>query len=208
MFRRRHDDGGWAGYGYAWREDGSDADYVERTREATVAGASWVYPASRECAGCHTEVAGGSLGWTSGQLAVGDQLEQLQDDGLVAGVPEAAPLPRVDDDAPVEARARAYLEVNCSMCHRPDGPDGRASMDLRFATPLADAELCDATPHGGDLDIEGAVIVSPGDPARSVLSLRLRSTGFAHMPPLGIATVDAAGADLVDAWIEELDACP
>jgi uncharacterized repeat protein (TIGR03806 family) len=204
----RHVDGGWAGYGYAWREDGSDADFVETTREATVAGAPWVFPATRECAGCHTEVAGGSLGWTSAQLAVGDQLQVLADAGAVGEVPAADPLPIASEGATVEAQARAYLDVNCAMCHRPDGPDGRASMDLRYATALPEAELCDAPPRGGDLDIDGAVLLAPGEPTRSVLSARLRSTGFAHMPPIGIRTVDAEGADLVDAWIAGMSGCP
>jgi len=204
----RHDDGGWAGYGYAWRPDGSDAELVEQSFEDVREGAPWVFPSSRDCDACHTAISGFSLGITSSQLAVDDQLARLALEGLLPSAPNAVPLPTLDGDAPVEARARAYLDVNCAMCHQPDGPAGRAQMDLRAATPLDEAGLCNEAPRGGDLDIEDAVIVAPGNPARSVLSARLRATGSAHMPPVAITSVDEVGAAVVDAWIESLGACP
>jgi uncharacterized repeat protein (TIGR03806 family) len=204
----RHDDGEWAGYGYAWREDGSDAEYVETHLEEQREGAPWVFPSTRECDGCHTDEAGFSLGLTTGQLARGDQLARLIAVGLLDEAPTGSPLPTLDGDVSASDRARAYLDVNCSMCHRPEGPDGRSQMDLRFATQLAEAGVCDETPRAGDLGIADARLVAPGDPGRSVLSARLHAVGNAHMPPLGIASVDTEGAAIVDAWITELAACP
>jgi glucose/arabinose dehydrogenase len=204
----RHDDGEWAGYGYAWRLDGSDADYVETSFEELREGSPWYFPATRDCDACHTSKAGRSLGLTTGQLAVGDQLARFADAGLIDAVPSGAPLPALGGTAPAAERARAYLDVNCSMCHQPYGPAGRAKLDLRYATPFADAGLCGEVPNGGDLDIEGALIVAPGDPEASILSLRLRALGDAHMPPIGITSVDEAGAAVVDEWIRSLAACP
>jgi hypothetical protein len=60
----------------------------------------------------------------------------------------------------------------------------------------------------GELDLDGALVITPGDPARSVLSQRLRATGDARMPPLGSVRIDEQGAALVDAWIESLATCP
>ncbi len=204
----RHQDGEWAGYGYAWRFDGSDADYVERGVEDVRQGEPWYFPSTHECNACHTSVAGRSLGITTGQLAVDDQLARFVDEGILERAPPGAALPAPGGAAPIADRARAYLDVNCSMCHQPQGQAGRAQLDLRYVTPFADTGLCGVEPRGGDLEIEDAVIIAPGDPARSVLSVRLHAVGDAHMPPIGITSVDEAGAAVVDEWIRSLDACP
>lgn len=81
-------------------------------------------------------------------------------------------------------------------------------MDLRFATPLAETAVCDAQPRAGDLDLPDARLIRPGDPASSVLSARMRSTGSTRMPALASAVIDTEGAALIDAWISSLAACP
>lgn len=204
----RHDDGEWAGYGYAWRLDGSDADYVEQGFEELREGSPWFFPATHDCEACHTSIAGRSLGLTTRQMAVGDQLARLVDADVLASVPPGAALPAVEGPAPLDERARAYLDVNCSMCHQPQGPAGRAQLDLRLSTDFAATGLCGAEPRAGDLDLEGALLLAPGDPARSIVSRRLHATGDAHMPPVGITSVDEAGAAVVDQWIRSLASCP
>ena len=68
--------------------------------------------------------------------------------------------------------------------------------------------VCDAPPRAGDLDIEGAALLIPGDPERSLLSVRIRSLGDARMPSVGSARVDVEGAALVDEWIAAATDCP
>jgi hypothetical protein len=82
-------------------------------------------------------------------------------------------------------------------------------MDLLYATPLSETGLCDR-PRAGDLELDDARIVAPGDPARSVLATRMHSLGDSRMPALASAVVDAEGAALIDAWIASLssDTCP
>lgn len=200
-----HDDGAWAGYSYAWRSDGSDADLVVDARTIETPSGPWVLPAIEDCTWCHSEAAGGSLGLETAQLARDDQLAHFAELGLLADVPSGEALP--GDDAPLEDRARAWLHVNCSPCHRPDGPAGRAELDLRRSTALADTGLCDA-PRAGVLDLVDPAIVVAGAPDRSVLLARVRSLGSVRMPPLASLAVDEAGATLLESWIAQRSSCP
>ncbi len=213
----RHDDGGWAGYTYAWDEDGREARLLDEGESRALAGQTWRFPSRGECDFCHSAAAGHTLGLESAQLAreiTGpegqpvDQLAALAERGLLEAPPSATPLPSIDGPAPLEERARAYLHVNCSQCHRPEGPGGRARLDLRFSTPLAEMELCDAPPRAGDLGVADARLLAPGDPARSLLSARVRTLGSTRMPPVASSRVDEQGAELLDAWITALDVCP
>ena len=205
----RHDDGAWAGYSYAWRSDGSDAELVVDARTVDTAGGPWVIPAIEDCTWCHSDAAGGSLGLETAQLARTidgvDQLAHLDMLGLFADTPDGAALP--GDDAPLEDRARAWLHVNCSQCHRPDGPAGRAQLDLRVSTALADTKLCDG-PRAGELGLSDPALVVPGAPDRSVLLARVRSLGSVRMPPLASLVVDDEGAALLEAWITAGPTCP
>jgi uncharacterized repeat protein (TIGR03806 family) len=218
----RHEDGDWAGYTYEWREDQTDAELLPSGKTKTVGGQAWQFPSRSQCVQCHTAAAGRSLGPEVGQLNKemvypstnrrANQLRTLDHVGLF-GAPLGAPVEALDaypdpfgGDA-VERRARAYLHSNCAGCHRPDGP-GRGSMDLRYATTLADMEVCGVDPGMGDLGVQGAKLVSPGEPGKSLVPLRMRAMGVHRMPPLSSALVDDEGAKLVEAWIEGLNSCP
>ncbi len=205
----RHESG-WRGYGYAWDDDGDDATLVEDERVEERAGLPWIQPGLRGCPACHAS--GDPLGTTGAQLARtlddgSDQLDRLVALGVLDRRPDVAPLPTVDAGASLDELARTYLDVNCSQCHREDGTGGRASLDLRRQLPLVDTGLCEA-PRAGELGLEDARIVAPGDPARSVLSSRLHATADGRMPPLATAIVDEGSAVTIDAWIESLASCP
>ncbi|MFP6589697.1 MAG: T9SS type A sorting domain-containing protein, partial [Candidatus Latescibacterota bacterium] len=122
------------------------------------------------------------------------------------GVPEVAASARLPppDDRGVSRtrRARAYLDVNCAHCHRP-GHFTRAVLDLRYDTNLADTGLLQPPALGG-FDVPRARLLTPGDPAGSILYHRILDTGTRRMPPLASALVDTQAAALVAGWIEEL----
>lgn len=213
----RHDDGAWAGYSYAWDADAREATLLGAGETRTIDGAPWIFPERSDCLYCHSEAAGFSLGLETSQLLrtiAGpsgqplDQLDALVERGVLGSRPTGEALPAITSDAPLAERARAYLHVNCSTCHRPDGPAGRARMDLRVDTPLAETAICDAAPRAGDLGLPGARLVRPGAPASSVLSARLHSTGSTRMPALASAAIDSEGVALIDAWITSLGPCP
>jgi uncharacterized repeat protein (TIGR03806 family) len=214
----KYREGQWAGYTYAWTADGRDAQLVpEEGLVAPEAGvAAWSYPSRDNCLGCHNqdralglELAQLDFEWTPEMGVHGpDSLVTLQAAGLLpTQVPAVRRLPHVDGKAPLEQRARAYLHANCSMCHSPDGPTP-VNLDLRFGTPLAQTHLCGVSPTEGDLGVAGTDRLTPGNPGRSVLSLRLHAQGQDHMPPIGPQLVDAKGVALIDTWISSLAACP
>ena len=111
-----------------------------------------------------------------------------------------------DDSAPLDDRARAYLHTNCAQCHRPGGPTP-VSIDLRYTTALANTGTCDAVPETVDLDLPDPRIVDPGDPANSVLLLRMDRRDRQGMPPLASAQVDTEGVALISSWINNLAGC-
>ncbi|MCU0236512.1 MAG: PQQ-dependent sugar dehydrogenase [Acidobacteria bacterium] len=218
----RHDDGEWAGYSYEWNEAESDAALLASGKVRRVQGRDWTYPSRAQCLQCHTAAAGRALGTEIVQLnrsfayaASGRSANQLltyEHIGLLAAPlpapPELLPaLPRsADGNSGLNARAKSYLHVNCSYCHRPGGT-GRGEMDLRFDTALPAMNICDAAPLLGDLGIAGARLAAPGAPERSIILQRLKRQDVFRMPPIGNNLADAAGILLLETWLQNLAGC-
>jgi uncharacterized repeat protein (TIGR03806 family) len=218
----RVDEFNWWGYSYEWREDQSDAELLAANEigyERTIGAQTWHFPSRSQCLQCHTDAAGRSLGPETSQLdhdfaypsgVSGNQLDTLEHIGLFATIPAARPAfpDPADASAPLESRARAYLHANCAICHRPGG-ESSVALDLRFDAPFAATGLCNVTPGKGDLGVPGALLVAPGEPARSVLTLRMRSLDLElRMPRIGTRVVDEQGVATIEAWIASLSGCP
>ena len=219
----RHDDGGWAGYTYEWNQAQTDATLLPAGKLIDLEQGSWAIPSRADCSACHTAAAGRTLGLELAQLN-GDfvytstnrrsnQVATLAHIGLLEGITEIDPadapaLARPEDtSASAENRARAYLHANCAHCHV-EGGTGRGDSDMRWHLAFADTGLCNGEPSAGDLGVEGAVLLAPGEPERSLISLRpatLEPTR--RMPPLASAAVDDVGLQAIDDWIRSIDAC-
>lgn len=211
--------GEWAGYGYRWNDEQTEAQLVPREgANATWAdGSSWRFPSRAECMTCHSRAANFVLGLTDAQMnrdetyadGMRNQLRHLADRGLFsAPLPDPLEkLPRLPDPtdpaAGLEERARAYLAVNCAMCHVAAG-GGNARMELGLATPMREMHLIGARPRHDTFGIENAMLVAPGEPERSVLLERLARRGTGQMPPLVLRVVDEAGVRLLRQWIAQL----
>ncbi|MEX0689174.1 MAG: PQQ-dependent sugar dehydrogenase [Pirellulales bacterium] len=116
-------------------------------------------------------------------------------------------LPRLvdphDRSLPLDARARAYLSVNCGGCHRFGGGSvPHVHVNLEIAT--ADLEVIGMRPARGDFGMADARVVAPGDPHRSTLWYRMATSGPGRMPHIGPELVDEAGLALVREWIASL----
>jgi len=219
----RHEDGDWAGYTYAWNDAQTDAELLDDAKSTNVGGQTWTFPSRAECMTCHTEAGGRSLGLETAQLNAtfeyptrrrSNQLATLEHLGYfepaLNAPPDqlpALPKPATGTAADLEVRARSYLHANCSNSHRPGGTGG-GTMDLRFGTPFVRTNLCDAVPAQGDLGTPDARLLAPGDPARSVISVRPRTLDRGRMPPLASRVVDVTGTTLVDDWIRAVRGCP
>lgn len=55
-----------------------------------------------------------------------------------------------------------------------------------------------------DFGASGALLVAPGDPARSILYRRITRRGEGQMPPTSSNRVDTAGTQLIERWISSL----
>jgi len=215
----RHEDGGWAGYSYAWDAGGTFATYDRGGASIELDDRHWTVPSSAQCMQCHTEVSGQTLSVELGQLdgqftypngRTRDQLDTLTHIGMFDSDPgsAAAVFPRVDDEgASIESRARAVLHTNCAGCHQAGGTGG-SDMDLRFSTPAESMGVCNVEPTASGLGVEGAQLVAPGEPDRSMIVVRMATRGLGQMPPIGTEEVDTAGLDVVREWIEGMSECP
>jgi hypothetical protein len=81
-------------------------------------------------------------------------------------------------------------------------------MDLRWTTAPGAVGACDIDPQNGALGIDGAKLLAPGAPERSLVSVRMRALDARRMPPLASHVVDDEGAGVIDAWIRSIAACP
>lgn len=219
LIKRAED--GWQAATYIWNHDETpDAVLAPEGRQFELRNKaygvqSWHAPSAAECASCHVEATDYVLGLTTAQLNRDvdgrSQLLTLEQRAVVQlpeGFEPAAhrSFAKLDDEStPVEERARAWLDVNCAMCHQPQGP-GNASIDLRMTTALTDAGLVDVPPSQGELGIEGARLLAPGDPEGSLLLHRVQTLGAGRMPPIGSHVVDEQGVSLLEAWIRSMDA--
>ena len=223
---------GWHGYSYRWDEAQTDAELLDSGLSAELPnGIVWAWPSRSQCNLCHTEASGVTLGLEVAQLdqplpvslgadlgQIDNQLEWLFEKGFFA--PEytdvadlRSRMPRLVDPSSashgLEQRARSYLHVNCASCHQPGGL-GRGELDLRIATALPEAKICDVEPDRrvwGYGNSSAQRVVAPGSAEDSTLYLRMLTPGYFRMPPLGTEVVDDGAGELIRQWIDSLRGC-
>jgi uncharacterized repeat protein (TIGR03806 family) len=167
-------------------------------------------PSASQCAACH---AGRALGFRSRQLdhraeygdGTHDQIAHFARLGLIDR-PPSAHLLLVDPEgsAQLAARARSYLDANCSHCHGEGGKAERTGLfwDLEHTT-TAEMPSCRAT---RSIDGRDRVLV-PGHPEESEFLARMLSTNpRVHMPRGPTKSADRAGISLLSAWVASLPA--
>lgn len=219
---------GWSGASYVYAEDDpSDAklaiagamfdtrwihdDGSERTNRYAV-------PNKNQCKNCHAEADEviDLLGPKARHLNRDAQLEHLIELGALTGAPPPAMWPRAPvalDPASgsLEARARAWLDINCANCHNPRGAARTSGLylDLTQTTPV-DYGVCKPPVAAGRGSGGRAFGIVPGQPDASILVFRIESTeADIKMPELGRNLVDAEGLALIREWIAQLPgSCP
>jgi len=210
----RYADGGWAGFTYAFNDQGTDAALVTESRDIDVNGQRWTLLSPAQCLACHTAAAGYSLGLEAAQLdssfhypngRTANQLATLLHVGMVEPGPAVPALPDPQGSGPLEQRARAILHINCSQCHRPGGP--ALNGDFRFGTPPSQG-YCGVSPVVSEMGVPGALLVAPGHPEKSLVLLRMKALDEHRMPPLASHVVDQASVDVLTSWIGSLSSCP
>ena len=227
-----HSEDGWYGVTYRWNNAGTDAFLLTQGEDQTYtintpSGSfqqTWRYPSRSECLTCHTDAAGGALGPVTRQLnsdtfypltgRTENQLETLNALGIFnPAIPQnqlnsflgsvLTSSPTEDETLSLAARARSYLDSNCSYCHMPTGV--RANFDARLTTPLASQNLVNGE-LVESLGINNESVITPGSLSSSILFHRMASAGESFsMPPIAKFLVDDAGVDVLSEWILALD---
>lgn len=217
-------DRGWRAFSYRWNEAQTDADLLTTSADETLlistssgpAELAYHYPSEAECLRCHNSNAMTVLGLNTRQLngdfdypaRTDNQLRSFNHIALFdQTIGSANTLQRMPDpfdtDAPLEARAKAYLDVNCASCHQPGGPTP-SGIDLRFNSAVADMNVLDQLPldEASDSPLR---IIAAGAATNSELWLRMQGQSGNRMPPLSSQLIDADGVALVGEWIDALE---
>jgi uncharacterized repeat protein (TIGR03806 family) len=223
---------GWVALPYVWNREQTAAT-LKRTGDIVelelvdAAGArealSYQVPDQNQCGGCHiTDNRSRKL------LPIGpkarhlnrdfdyidgreNQLAHLSRVGYLKGAPAPADAPRMADaadlQAPLDARARAYLDVNCGHCHSRTGP--AITSGLWLDAPTQDhlkLGLCKQPIAAGKGTGNHQYDVLPGDANASILAYRMDSHDPAvMMPEVGRAVIHREGVALIRQWINALE---
>jgi len=213
----------WGAYSYRWNDEQNDAELVPTRGEDVVfnvkdsaapggtLGQKWRFFSRVECLRCHNPWDNYAMGFSHMQLdrvtpeAPGRQLDLFTRMGLTPDEPVL--VDPTGTRGSIQVRARSYLHVNCSVCHRFNG-GGAVPTYLSIDTPLNESRLIRFKPVQGDFGLPDARVIAPGDPYRSVLLFRMTLSGRGHMPYLGGKMVDDRGVIVVRDWIASMKASP
>lgn len=223
---------GWEAVSYVWNEAQSDAKLTKigdaqplslATNDADKEDFTYIVPDINQCAGCHApnnttrEIV--PLGVRPRHINKTyrhngndlNQLTYLETVGDISGAVEPSALKAnvdwMDHEQPLSARARSYLDINCSHCHNPVGPADTSGLDLSMDA-LSGPELgvCKLPIAAGAGTGGRAFSIVPGEPDASILLHRVETTNpGAMMPELGRALQHREGAQLLREWIAEME---
>jgi uncharacterized repeat protein (TIGR03806 family) len=228
---------GWVAIPYVWNEEQTDAvirrtgevkKLTLRRPDGREEPFAYLVPNQNQCAGCHatnnTTRKLAPIGLKARHLnkpstfeAGVNQLDHWILSGMLAGAPSAPPqageekLQRnaswTDESASLDARARAYLDANCSHCHSDVGPADTSGLDLRPDVPFGPAYGACKSPIASGGGSGGRLYdIVPGKPEESIFVYRMETTKPGHMmPELGRSLTHEEGVALISAWIGEME---
>jgi uncharacterized repeat protein (TIGR03806 family) len=224
-----HEAKGWKALPYIWNKEQNEAilevagggDLVSWIDEqGKKQSFDYVVPNMNQCKGCHERQGimtpiGPSARQLNGDLAYENgthenQLAHWKNKNVLSNLPELSAVPKMpsysDLNAPLDLRAKAYLDINCAHCHNPVGPAQSSGLFLHWnnsnktsygfmKTPVA------AGRGSGNLSYD----IVPGKPEESILAYRMHSLDpGVMMPELGRRLSHKEGIDLIKNWIKSL----
>lgn len=219
---------GWTALAYVWNADGTEAtlkragarlpisfvDLQGRKRDI-----DYAVPNVNQCKQCHSvdavlEPIGPKARNLNGDFhyagGVENQIAHLSRLGLLTGAPAPAKAPRTpvwnQSSEPLEDRARAYLDANCSHCHNRTGFASNSGLYLNLEERDPSALGVGKRPvAAGRASANLAFAIAPGQPDQSILVHRMASTEpGVLMAPLGRSLVDEEGLALVREYIARM----
>lgn len=217
---------GWDALPYVWRGDdavltlaGTLTRLTIELEDGTQSALPYIVPTRNECAACHaTDHSTGELEpigpkarhLNRAYLSAGvNQLTEMADSGRLSGLPSLDLVPanaNLDGSDNPDARARAYLDINCGHCHNPRGAADTSGLLLDAATIDTRAlGICKPPIAAGQGTGGRAYSVVPGQPDDSIIVFRMATDDpGSRMPELGRSLVHDEGVALVSDWIDAL----
>lgn len=130
--------------------------------------------------------------------------EASQDEGFPAFPRNAS---WTDETESLDARARSYLDANCSHCHSNVGPADTSGLDLRPDVPFGPSFGACKSPIAAGGGSGGRLYdIVPGKPEESIFVYRMATTKpGAMMPELGRAVAHEEGVALIAEWIAAME---
>ena len=219
-------DGEWFGYSYQWNEDQADAtlllgggvmevSFIDGSG-ATVSN-RYEIPNANQCLNCHSQnkeyvPIGTTARNMNRHFKLGDanenQLDYLATRHWLSDLvdrDERQRLPVFDDPetGSLDARARAWLHVNCAHCHSPLGTAGTSGLDLRYSQSDPSKFGVWKSPVAAGHGSGGrAYDIVPGEPDKSIMVYRMESQDPSiRMPSVGRNLVPREAVELIREWI-------
>lgn len=140
----------------------------------------------------------------------GNQLENLQSRELIKGLPELSKVPQIanwqNKSESLNDRARAWLDINCAHCHRPEGPANSSGLFLSiYNDDPVSLGIMKAPVATGRASADFSYDIIPGKADESILIHRMASTDpGVMMPELGRKTVHIESLQLIKDWINSM----
>ena len=209
----------WQYVSYLWDDNQEDATRVDETiqvpvyTEDHILGFKWSVPSPKKCLMCHS-ADNNTLGFKTSQFGP-KQISEWSLAGLFQAPVDQENLNlsflpdygegELENHYSTDQLARAYLDVNCSTCHRPNGfvP---TNLNFDWKMTLEEMNALNVKPNFGNMGVQGAKIITPGIPEKSLVTVRMEKKGSAHMPYFGTKNTDQKGLIWIQNWIKSLTA--
>jgi uncharacterized repeat protein (TIGR03806 family) len=224
-------EGGWQAFPYVWNSAQTDAQLARTgdvkslelvSDDGTREPFNYVVPDENQCAGCHV------VDLKTKQIApIGTKARHLNRDyaydsgsenqlahwsklGYLTGMTNDSHAAKNADwrepRLPLDARARAYLDINCGHCHNPKGAANTTALDLTiFANIDRYLGVCKPPVAAGRGTGDHFFDIVPGKPQDSILPYRMRSSEpGVMMPEQGRSTTHREGLELITKWIASM----
>lgn len=206
---------GWVALPYVWNSAQTEATLDVNASPVDVAWNNstihYAIPNSNQCKECHDQAkVTGPIGPKARHLNRGDQLADWTKIGYLRGAPAQFPKQPVWNDAStgsLDARARAYLEVNCAHCHSPNGSASNTGLYLTdLQTDPMRLGFCKTPVSAGKASADMLFDAVRGHPELSILAHRMASDEpKIMMPEIGRTLVHREGVQLIREWLASLD---
>ncbi len=209
---------GWTAAPYVWNKEQTQARYAPVgarmgikaiAADGSKLDFSYAVPNANQCKTCHQS--GHDIipiGPTADNLNHKNQLQRWAQQGLLSlgdlDLSDRSPIAPVGDrNYSLNDRARAYLDINCAHCHKPDGSASNSGLMLQWGETNQVRLGINKNPTAAGRGAGGLrKVITPGNPDTSIMAFRMHSTqaGIA-MPELGKTLEHKQGVTLIRDWI-------